>query len=1007
MKQGFVLGILIILTTQSHWAQASMNEATRDRLIEKFTKVYQQIADEEEAKVNVTLRLGDMLAEKGRDLANQELGEGCSICTAGDESRKQALRYYSEAVGFLKDDRKASVLIQMGHLYELLAQESEAIRSYEGVFSNAQNQKLIAEANFSLGELYFKKRNFPLAASYFQKVISAPDGVGRKGLSAYRKAWCEFNAGDYVKGTNELVTILQSPKLLTRSADTGVVSVDEEFKDEITRDLVVFMVKRGYKPDDFDVIYKLGKNETKIDHLTNFAEELERLGEVGNSIEVWNKLLGKIKDPVQKWGGQVRYANLLRENKKTEDSLKAFDRALSFGQAQKSCQTDLCQEIRLRERKFVLDWHNAIKKNPSEELSQAYAIYNGYNTDEPDMAYWGAEVDLTLKKQKEAFSGFAKVVDLYPKAKAEDEKKKKELSQMFETSLLKRIEIAEEQKSSDIAKVYESYLALSKEKAQENQVKYQLARLAYDNKDYLKAYNQFKDFAVKTKSSDNKIVKLKEQAADLALDALVLAKRDDLLIAAAEELSEALPQKATEYQGIVRKAVINQSLELAQEKSGKTQAGSKKALDLLKKADFSGASDSEKEVILKNKIILAEQTGQISEAIGYVNQYLALPSLSKENQQFAYTKKAWLSELVFDFAGALEATKNIESLKEPARTLQLALLTDLAGGDSSVLFREYIEKNPKAEESPEMAMDLIKKSDAAWSEFAKYKTVLEAKPALWREALLVAYEQNPSLENLAQVLKWNETDKKFRIEILQTQLIKPEVSKRAELLAAMSVDPNDQNKMVKDIQARTKAIEAYEAFTAEILKADLWFGQVYALDVLAKESQRFYEEIMTLPIPQELTPEEQNQYMNLLAQSASPYQAKSEQILTKLADVWNGKNAVKAVFSELSKQPKWVQSLWVKEYQDLIGIAPKEFNTFVTLEIDKFQGTEVTVAQKSADVPLKDMMKVRSKVMAEPFNKSVLGQLLDIEKQRKQDKMVIYLEQRLSKIDQLKGGVKK
>lgn len=1006
IKQGLIFSLLMILI-MPYVANASMDEATRERLIEKFTKVYQQIADEEEAKVNVTLRLGDMLAEKGRDLANKELGEGCGICTAGDEPRKQALRYYSEAVGFLQDDRKASVQLQMGHLQELLALEQDAIKSYESVFKNAKNEKLIAEANFSLGELYFKKRNFPIAASYFQKVMNASDGVGRKGLSAYRKAWCEFNAGNYSKGTSELVTILQSPKFLTRSADTGVVSVDEEFKDEITRDLVVFMVKRGYQPNDFDVIYKLGKDDTKIDHLTNFAEELERLGEVNNSIEVWSKLLGKLKDPIQKWGGQVRYANLLRENKRIEDSLKAFDRALSFGAGQDSCQTDTCKEIRLRERKYVLDWHNGIKKNPTEDLSKAYAIYNRYNKNEPDMMYWAAEIDLTLKKPKEAFTGFAKAVEVYPKAQAEDEKKQKDLAKMYEASLLKRIEIAEDQKLPELAKVYEAYLAGSKDKAQEVKVKYQLARLSYDNKDYIKAFNQFKDFAIKTKSTDAEDVKLKEQAADLALDSLVLAKRDDLMISAAEELSEALPQKSTEYQGIVRKAVINQSLELAQDSSGKAQAGSKKALDLLKKADFSGATEQEKEVILKNKIILAEQMGQITEAIGYVNQYLALPKLSKENQQFAYTKKAWLSELVFDFSGALEATKNIENLKEPARTLQLALLTDLAGGDSSVLFKEYIEMNPKASESPEMALDLIKKSDVAWTEFSKYKNVLEASPALWKEALLVSYEQNPSVPELAKFLKWNETDKKFRIEILQTQMIKPEIAARAQALAAMTVDTEDQNKMGRDIQARTKAIKDYETFVADILTADLWFGQVYALDVLAKESQRFYEEVMSLPIPEELSPEEQNQYMNLLAQSASPYQAKNQQITTKLAEIWNEKKAVKSVFKELSKQPKWVQNLWVKEYQDLAGVAPKEFNSFVASEVDNFRGAEVVVAKKSVDVPLKDMMKMRSKVMAEPFNKSVLGQLLDIEKQRKQDKMVIYLEQRLSKIDQLKGGVTK
>lgn len=1002
--------ILSLILVSAVPAFAAMDSATRDRLIEKFTKVYNQIADEEEAKVNVTLRLADMLAEKGRELANKELGEGCSLCTAGDEPRQQALRYYNEAVIFLKEDRRASVLIQMGHLYELLGQETDAISTYQEVFKNTKNEKILAEANFSLGELYFKRRDHVSAARYFQAVVNAPEGYGRKGFAAYRKAWCDFNNGAYTQGTQALVEILKSPKLLTRGADTGVVSVDEEFKDEISRDLVVFMVKRGYQSSDFDTLFKLGKKETRIDHLTSLAEELERLGESESSIEVWTKLLTKLKDPVEKWSGQVRYANLLRENNKIADSLKAFDRALTTGSTQGSCQTDTCKEVSLRERKYILDWHNAQKKKPSKDLAEAYKIYNRYNKNEVDMAYWAAEVELSLENKEAAFKNYASAVDMFPKAIKKDlsDKKQKEVTDMFEASLLKRIEIAEELKLSDIAKVYQEYLDKSQDKNQAVKVKYQLAKLAYDNERYTEAHKKFLDFVTNTKFKDAEDVKLKEQAADLALDSLVLAKRDDLMIETAEKLSDELPQKAKEYQAIVRKAVINQSITLAQteEKGGKNRNDAK-AFKMLKSADFSGASAEEKEVILKNKIILAEKLEQISEAIGYINQYLALPSLKKEDQQFAYTKKAWLSELIFDFQTALETTKNIEGLKEPGRTLQLALLTDLAGGDSAVLFKEYISKNPKAEESPEMALDLIKKSKSAWEDFNAYQEVLKNSPKVWKEALLVSYEVDPSNEKLSKVLSWNEEDKKFRIEILQTQLVKPEIQKRSEALAAMNIDSSDQNKMGQDIQARIKAINDYEKYVAEVLKADLWFGQVYALDALAKESQRFYEEVMSLPIPEELTPEEQNQYMNLLAQSAAPYQAKNQQITNTLEGIWNEKKAVKSAFTSLSKQPKWVQNLWIKEYQGLTEISPKGFDSFLAAEVEQFNSKQTVVAEKSADVPLKDMMKVRSKVVAEPFDKGILGQLLDIEKQRKQEKMVIYLEQRLSKLDQLKGGVKK
>lgn len=1007
MKLTMILGLVLSFSLAT---QAAMDSATRDKLIEKFTKVYSQLADEEEAKINVTLRLADMYAEKGRDLANQELGEGCTLCNAGDESRNLALRYYNEAVGFLKEDRKASVLIQVGHLQELLGKENEAISSYKQVFGNTNNSRFISEANFSLGELYFKQRNFDQAANYFQKVVSQKEGGGRKGLAAYRKAWCSFNAGNYDLGTSELVAILKSPQLLTRGVDNGVISIDEEFKDEVTRDLVVFMVKRGYKSDDFDVIYKLGKTETKIDHLISFAEELERLGQVNDSLEVWAKLLAKIKDPVQKWSGQVRYANLLKTNKQVEASLKAYEKALSLGASQDDCVSDTCNEIRSRERAYVLDWHNSIKMKPTEELSKAYVIFNRFNKDRADFAFWGADVDLTLKKYKEAFSGYGKTLDLYSKTKAEDDKKQKDLNEMYESALLKRIEIAETEKIQGIAAIYNDYLEKSKQKDQASKVEYQLARLAYDNKENLKAHKLFRSIVLNTKATDKESDTLRKQAADLSLDALVLEKRDDLLIEAAEEYSKVIPENAPEYQAIVRKAVINQSLALAQDGNK-----DKKSLDLLKKADFSGATAEEKEIIIKNKIILAEKMGNISEASGYVDQYLALPNLPKADQQFAYTKKAWLSELMFDFKSALAATKKIEGIKEPQRTLQLALLTDLAGGDSTALFKEYIAKNPKASEAPEMALDLVKKSKTPWVELAAYDKLLRTTPVNWSKAVLATYEKDPSNEKLGAFLKWNESDKKFRIEFLQEQLLKPIIAQRSQALKSMTIDGSNQAKMAKDLQARIKEINAYEAFVADVIKSELWFGQVSVLDTLAKESKRFYEEVMALPMPEGLNEEEQMQYMNLLTQNAAPYQVKSEQITTKLNEVWNEKKAIKTVFANLDKQSKWYQESIVKAYEDISKIAPEDFSAFITAEVSKFKVSvdPTLVAKKSkkgskseASVPLERMMKVKSKVMSDPFDKGILAQLLEIEKSRKQDKMVIYLEQRMSKLEQLKDGTK-
>jgi hypothetical protein len=993
----FILGILF-LTNVLYAAQ--FDEQTRTQLIDKFSKVYDQLADEDAAKVNVTLRLADLLAEQGRFLANKELGEGCEVCNAGVEQRQKALKFYQEASAQLPSDKKASVLIQMGHLKEMLGQEEAAVKDYTEAVKVAVNPAFLNEAQFSLAEIYFKRRQFENAAKYYSMVVTHPDKKGKRGFAAYRKAWSLFNLGEYDKATSELIAILKNPELLNRGSSNGIVSVDADFQDEVSRDYVIFTTKKGYQTKDFDTLFDLSREESRLDHIFNLADELERLGQSQPAIDVWSKLIKKLSDPVKKWEAHVRYANLLREIKDYDGSLKLYEKSLGLSQRQASCVSDQCNEIRAREKSYVIDWHKELKNTPSKELAAAYEIYNKYNQS-MDTQYWGAEAWLSVGEKQKAFDTFKKAVDKYSESVVSKEtpEKQKTLNEMYENSLLKRIEIAEEMKLSSLPVTYKEYVEKSKNKAQLNQVNYQVAHLNYENKKYLEAYKDFLAYVKNTKGSDKEVVKLKDQAADLALDSLVLAKRDDLLIETANELTKLLPHKSKEYDQIVRKAVINESLNLAQDKKSD---GGKKALKLLKDADFSNATLDEKKLIAKNKMILAEQVGQIAEANGYVDQYLLLPDLTNDEKQFAYKKKAWLSELMFDFKGALAATEKIEGIKEPGRTLQLALLTDLSGGNPVPLFDQYVLKNPLDAESLDMAMELMKKSSNPWQDFDKYQKTLVTSEDKWKTALLLSYEKNPSLDLLSKYISWDTLDTKKRIEILQTQQFKPVFESAKVKLAGMTVDTSNQNKMTASLKARINEIKNYEGFVTKVIKSDLWFGQIYALDFLSKESKRFYDEVMSLPIPEELNEEEQSQYMNLLSQNAAPFLTKYNQINEKLSEIWNQKKSVAQVFATLDTQPKWVQSLWIKEYQQLSDIAPDDFKGYVKSEIDGLNKEVVVANAKSKEIPLDQFMKVKSKVMESPFDKTVLGELLSIEKQRKQDQMVIYLEQRLSKLDNLK-----
>ena len=1014
---------------------SSFDGKTHEALIRKFSQVYDQLSDEDPSKINVTLRLADLLAEQGRSLANKQLGENCTICNAGEEERRRALSYYQEVLGRLQGDKKASVLIQAGHLQELMGLDALAIADYSQAIQGVKNPDLKAEAQFSLGELYFRKRSFSSAVQNYAAIVKSSDKKGRRGFAAYRLAWSLFNSGQYERATQQLISILKDPELQSRGVSHGVTTVDVDFKDEISRDLVIFSVKKGFQLKELEILSRLFRKETQLEHFFNLANELERLGQTRQALGVWSKLVGRMKEPVQKWEAYVRYSNLLRESRDFKTSLKIYKKAVALGDRQKACSMDECQEIRSRQRHYILDWHKSLKK-PTLELAQAYDIYNKY-ANLMDTEYWGAEIYFTLGDKKAAFLRFRRSVDKFKvseafykkklaqekqesqkfknqtqeKNQASSQKKEEEggaqkrltdLYAMLEKSLLKRVEIAEKLELSYRREAYKEYLTWSRSQDQKSQIQYQLAHLNYENKEYMEAFKDFKDFVQMTRekaATDKGIQKIRLQAGDLALDALVLAQKEDLLIEAATVLSQQLPERTSEYDAIIRKALINQSMTWAQKE---TLSGYKKALDILKSGDFSHATQEEKKLIVKNKIILAEKLKDVSEANGYVTQFLNLPNLSEEEKQFAYKKQAWLSELMLDFPQALSATRHIKDLKEPQRTLQLALLTDLSGGDSSPLFEEYVKKRPKDSASLEMVMILMEESETPWKDFKRFQDILLTSEQNWKKALLISYEVQPLLEELKTYIHWNTIDKKKRNEILQMRLFKPVLEQAQTQLVKMNIDSSSQKAMTRTIKSRMAEIKKYEDFVAQVLKSQLWFGQVYALNILSQESKRFYEEVMLLPIPEGLTPEEQNQYMNLLSQSASPYLAKHNQIRTKLEDIWSQRRAVKRVFKDLVQQPRWIQSLWLEEYEGLTSIAPEKFKDFVQKEKKDFKKSVAQKREKSKDIPLEKVVRLKGKVMTDPFNKSLIEELLAMEKQRKQAQMVIYLNQRLSKLDQIK-----
>src|SRR5690606_13736011 len=107
----------------------------------------------------------------------------------------------------LTGEQRHNVLVQTGQIYEVLGDNSKAIKLYKEVIADSKGGLGLAESYFSLGEIYFKQRDYRNAESYYSKALS-DSNFKRRGLASYRLSWCQYNTGQIYKAVNGLEKIL-------------------------------------------------------------------------------------------------------------------------------------------------------------------------------------------------------------------------------------------------------------------------------------------------------------------------------------------------------------------------------------------------------------------------------------------------------------------------------------------------------------------------------------------------------------------------------------------------------------------------------------------------------------------------------------------------------------------------------------------------------------------------------------------------------------------------------
>lgn len=982
-----ILSAVLVLPGQE--AQAQMDGKTRDLLIQKLTHVYSTLAPADAAKTALTLRLADLHAERARQAAMLELEAGCTTCVAGKEDRSKALRYYQEVLPRLSETQTAKVLPQVGHLFQLTGQEKQAIEIYNRVISANKQPEAVAEAHLSLAELAFKKRDYAQAKPHYSKVIEIPQSTS-KGLATYRLAWCEFNMGALEPAIQKLSKILTTPELSSRTASGGIVQVDRAFQEEVSRDLATFVARRTVTAADAKMIYDLSPETVKLPNIVYLAGETERLGQAKSAIELWRFSLERQSKPRAKVEGHIRLAQLEMEAKNQKAAAQDFDLAMNLWPTIATESDDQLKEMKARLRKLVLDWNRNEKKAPSDELVATYKTYVKTFPNEADMTVWLAQVHRERKEYAEAIRLYTVGAGLWAGLST------KEASEARENALLGAIETAELSKDQDLLiGAYDSYLSLSVDRKREIEVLYQKANIAYTKAEYASAAEQMRTIAFLTKAKSPDALKVRRQAADLALDALVLMKDDARIESWARDFAGLFPSEAADYAKVSRKSVLTQSA---------AEGSAEKAWAILNRFDLATTTPEDRQTYLKNRLILAEKTGRFSEARDAADQLLKLPSLSLEDRQFALSRKAWLSELIFDFDSALVATEQIKptnEVPEEQRLLKLAMYADLANKDTKPYLARYLGVSKDEDRQLTIASQLVRESKEPVKELEKQKSVLMKKPEVYARLALevVAGAKSGNVALAKQYLSQKAVPATSAGRLLTRVVVLDEIASQRAKISTQKIDDSSQKKLATSLKARVAMIEALEKTASQAVDSGDWTSQLLSLDLLARESERFYSEILSLPMPAGLSPEDEQQYLGLLSQQAAPYQVKAQDVKKKVDEFWSNKASIAALETSLVSSTGALRTMVVGEIELLASVAPDSVKSSLVALASRPE------AQASVKPNLAAIEKARQAVREEPMSRAKLESLLTLERQAGRVGMVSYLEGRLQTIE--KAAVKK
>ncbi len=967
-----------------------MSVETHTALIQKLESVY-SFSEESVSKQNMTIRLADLYSERARMYAMLEEGRGDVKYKKEIKSdRSRALGLYEKAFKNEKNtEKKGLILFQRAHLQHLQGQSIQAKKLYDDIIKDKQSYdaQIVAQAHIEAGDYEFNKGNFKKSKEHFDTALKTPNIV-RASYAKYRIAWCEFHIGRTEVAIKNLRTLLSDVQSFKKSNGEH----DQSFQEEASRDYATFIARRDLKDGDIESVLNLSPENVRQANLTYLATELDRTGKKKSALRVWAIIGLQNPNSESKLEGQIKIARIQYDLGKKAQTVVEIQKAVELLKDDDCDDISLCNTQQQQIRKIITDWGMAEEKTPSVELVEAYKVYT---FDDAEMAFWGAQAAQKRKQWKDAFALFNRSANLsHQKIKSikSDNKKSfdKSIYNIFEGSLLGSIDSAEQSQDLTMrSQAYDQYLKLNANGSKALEVEYQIAQVALEEKKYEEAAQKFKSVAY----SERKDTGVKDKAADLSLDTLVILKDDKKIEQWANEYAHKFPKRKKEFQTIARKAVLNQAAQVINTSNSKSDLDGQ--YEKLAKTDMSTATEEEKKSFNKHRILIAGKTKNLDALISSTNSMLKSKNISQKERNELLSQQAWAYEMKLDFKSAYKTLKKINPEKSEVseHTLKLGITSELAGQNPTNHYEDYISISNNKFKKQNVALSLVRISKNKNKTFQKYKSLLRDNSTLYMAAGMYAYDEKPTDTLRGQLLAQRGSGNTFEGQLLIREIGIERIEKDQKELTKHKLEPRNQNTLGRSIQKRISLLNSFERKTQKIVESKDFTLQFVALQIVAKENRRLANDILKLPAPKGLKKQQREEYRKLVAEQVKPYQEKAAEVTSTLSKLWSEKES--SAFEEVLTLSYQTQAPGNKTAKGEVKIVKRVAGIlgYDTSDMAKKWQQRQKMSQK--------LGQLKTKIRQNPFDSSYLKEMKEIEEQLNPGPMVAYLN---SRIDMTDGG---